>query len=140
MRFSTDTPTLAEWIALIQQDSAQAKKHMISLKARNKLQGIMAEPALEISVEDYDRAQRLLAAQDTATSEKVARLARLGHARLRPYREQVDWLELIGREPVFAREVYDALRARQAMLGLSAPQPLLDSIAAYRAASTGMRS
>ncbi len=44
---SLDTHTLNEWIALIQQDSEQAKQHMIWLKARRKQQGLMADPSLD---------------------------------------------------------------------------------------------
>jgi hypothetical protein len=52
--------TLNEWAALIRQDPEQAKQHAIRLRAQFKIQGLMADPALQISIEDYDRAQDLL--------------------------------------------------------------------------------
>ncbi len=57
-----ETPTLYEWVALIQQDPAQARKLIIAITVRNNIQGLLADPALTISMQDYNEAQRLLAA------------------------------------------------------------------------------
>ncbi len=57
-----ETPTLSEWVALIQHDSAQARKLIIAITVRSQIQGLLADPALTISMQDYNEAQRLLAA------------------------------------------------------------------------------
>jgi len=91
-----DTPTIFEWLALIQQDPAQARKLMITIKARDKIQGLFADPALTISVEEYDEAQRLLAAAagDPAIARRAAHMARLGQATMGPSPDRAAWQAL----------------------------------------------
>ncbi|HEU5101496.1 MAG TPA: hypothetical protein VFU22_20880 [Roseiflexaceae bacterium] len=121
----------------MQQDAAQAKQLLIRLKARNKQQGLFADPSLEISVEDYGRALSLVSAatSDPEQARQVARLARVGQATVGPYPDREDWIGLIKVDPVFARELYDALREKQAMFGLQTPQAILLSMRAYAAVS-----
>jgi hypothetical protein len=47
----SDSPTLNEWIAIIQQDVDQAQQLLLSLRAQIKQQNLMAAPTLTISVE-----------------------------------------------------------------------------------------
>ncbi len=104
-----DTPTIFEWLALIQQDPAQARKLMITIKARDKIQGLFADPALTISVEEYDEAQRLLAAAagDPAIARRAAHMARLGQATMGPSPDRAAWQALIAADPDFrARSVH----------------------------------
>ena len=133
-----DVPSFYEWVMLIQQDAAQAHQLLIALKARSKKQGLFASASLEISIEDYQRALRLFttAMTDPAQAEYITRIARIGRATVGPYPDREDWLTLIKDDPDFARSVYMALRAKQAMFGLQTPQAILISIAAY-AAVTG---
>ena len=131
----TDTPTFAEWVALIQQDAAQAKKLMIALKTRNKIDGLMADPSLTISLNEYDQAQTLIsaAADDPAEAKRLIHFTRLGQALLGPYPEREDWITLIDDDPVFARNVCLAWKTKQAMLGLQTPLALAQSIELYYA-------
>ncbi len=126
-----------EWVALIQHDPAQATKYMIAIKAQNKIQGLLADPSLTISVEKYDEAQRLLAAaaDDPATARRAAHMARLGQATMGPSPDRDTWQALIAADPDFAQDVCIALEAKAALLGLHTPQALLRSIATYRALS-----
>jgi len=81
-----DVPTFDEWVMLIQQNAVQAHQHVIALKARSKQQGLFADVSLEISIEDYEQAQRLFTAAttDPAQAERIARIARIGRATLGP--------------------------------------------------------
>ncbi len=128
-----DVPSFHEWVMLFQQNAVQASKLVIALKARNKQQGLMADPSLEISIEAYARAQRLVttATTDPTRAEYITRIARIGRAVLGPYPEREDWVQLIKDEPNFAQSVYAALQTKQAMFGLQTPQAILISIAAY---------
>ncbi|MBK9715615.1 MAG: hypothetical protein IPO81_30695 [Kouleothrix sp.] len=129
----TDTPTIHEWAALIQRDPAEAKRLLIALKARNKMQGLLAGPSLTISIEAYAEAQQQIAAatRDPAEAERLALMERLGQALLGPYPDRDAWLALLRDDPAFAHKLWLALRARAAMLGLQAPQALLRSIELY---------
>ena len=128
-----DTPTINEWIALIQEDADQAERHVISLRARIKKQGLMADPSLTISVEDYDRAQQLLelAKNDSQKLQQVASKAAVGRVTLEQLPDRDDWLALINSDPGFARKVYVELEIKHALLGMGAPLALLRSIEAY---------
>lgn len=132
-----DVPSFDEWVMLIQQNAVQARQLMIMLKARNKKQGLFADPSLEISNEDYDRAQRLFttATTDPAQAERITYIARVGRAILGPYPDREDWVTQIKDDPDFARSVYLALRTKEAMFGLQTPQAILMSMAAYAAVS-----
>ena len=135
MFFHSDTPTFDEWLALIQQDAARAGRLLIAIKARNKQLGLLADPALQMSIEDYQRAQALLAraAQDLAQARQVALAVRIGEALQRPAPDHAVWLALMADDPAFAHALYGALHARLAEFGPHAPQAILDSIAAYDA-------
>ena len=128
-----DVPTFDEWVMLIQQNAAEAKQLLIAFKVRNKQQGLLADASLEISIEDYARAQRLFteATTDPEQAERITRIARIGRASVGPYPDREDWLTLINDDPKFAEEVYGALQAKQAMFGLQTSQPIVMSIAAY---------
>jgi hypothetical protein len=130
-----DVPSFHEWVMLIQQNAAQARQLVIALKARNKKQGLFADVSLEMSIEDYERAQRLFAtaATDPAQAEYINDLARIGRATVGPYPDREDWLTLIKDDPDFARSVYGALQTKQGMFGLQTPQAIVMSIAAYAA-------
>jgi hypothetical protein len=132
-----DVPSFHEWVMLMQQNAVQASQLVIALKARNKKQGLFADPSLEISIEDYQRAQRLFtnASTDPAQAEYITHIARIGRATVGPYPDREDWVTLIKDDPDFAREVYGALRTKQGMFGLQTPQAILLSIAAYAAVS-----
>src|SRR4051812_1028625 len=136
-----DVPSFHEWVMLIQQDAARAEQLLIALKATNKQQGLFADPSLAISIEDYDRAQRLFttATTDPARAEYITRSARLGRATMGPYPERDDWVTLIKDDPDFARSVFKALQAKRAMFGLQTPQAIVMSITSYTAV-TGERS
>jgi hypothetical protein len=135
MQSIPDVPSFHEWVMLIQQNAIQASQLVIALNARNKQQGLLADPSLEISIEDYARAQRLFttATTDPARAEYISRTARIGRAVLGPYPERKDWVTLIKDDPSFAQSVYAALQTKQAMFGLQTPQAVLMSIAAYDA-------
>ena len=130
---TTGTPTIHEWAALIQRDPAAARKLLIALKARNKMQGLFADPSLTLSLEEYERAQQLLEASrnDPVAAAKLAHATRLGRALLGPYPDRAAWLALLQNDPAFAHSLSLALRTREAMLGPQAPQVLLHSIALY---------
>jgi hypothetical protein len=130
MPFHPDILILDEWVALIQQDSAQAKQHLIVLKARNKQQGLFADPSLEISIEDYGRAQALLASPDVP-QERIAKLVKLGEFTMRPLPDRAGWQALIEEDAAFAHQAYLAIMTKMAMLGVSAPQEIHRSIKAY---------
>lgn len=136
-----DVPSFDEWVMLIQENATQAKQVLIMLKARNKKQGLLADPSLELSIEDYDLAQSLVTAAttDPAKAEQVTRLARIGRATVGPFPDREDWIAMIKDDPDFAQSVFAALQAKQAMFGLSTPQAIVMSIAAYSAV-TGQRS
>ena len=136
-----DVPSFDEWVMLIQQNTAQAKQLLIMLKARNKKQGLLADPSLEISIEDHDRAQRLIAkaAIDPTQAERVNQLARIGRATVGPFPDREDWIAMIKDDPDFARALFNALQAKRAMFGLQTPQAIVLSIAAYTVV-TGERS
>jgi hypothetical protein len=132
MHFTPETPTYFEWLALIQQDAAQAKQLMIAIKARDKREGLMSDASLQNSVENYLRALKLLdIAGDPAIAKRIIYYTRLGRVLLGPYLELEDWIALIDNDPTFARDVWLAWKARQAMLGLSSPQGLLRCINLY---------
>src|SRR5215212_6844550 len=90
-------PSFNEWIMLIQENAAQAKQLLILLKARNKKQGLFADASLEMSIEDYERAQRWFAKATTAPeqAQRIAHSARIGRATVGPYPDREDWLTLI---------------------------------------------
>jgi len=127
------TPTFYEWVALIQQDSVQASQLVISLQAQLKKQGLMADPALTISIEDYAQAKNMLSTvtSDPDQAKRVTHITRLGQATLGLYPSHDDWVALIREEPHFARELCNALKTKQALLGLQTPQDLLTSIGTY---------
>ena len=133
MIFVPDTPGRDEWLALIQHDQQKAKSQMRSLRMQASVRSVLADPALEISLEAYERAQQLLAdaMADASKMERVARLTEIGRATLGPYPERADWIALIQRDPNLARQVYNAWRAKRAMLGLQSPQALLSTIEIY---------
>jgi hypothetical protein len=130
-----DTPSFYEWVMLIQQDAAQAKQHLIALKARNKKRGLFADPSLEISIEEYEGAQRLVtkATIEPEQAKRLAHIARVGRATVGPYPDREDWVTLIKDDPEFAQSVYAALQTKRAMFGLQTPQAVLISMAAYDA-------
>jgi hypothetical protein len=134
---SLEVPSFHEWVMLIQQDAAQAYQLLIALKARNKKQGLLADPSLEISIEAYARAQHLFttATTDPARAEYIRRIARIGRAVLGPYPDHEDWGTLLKDDSSFAQSVYAALQTKRAMFGLQTPQAILVSLAAYAAAS-----
>jgi hypothetical protein len=142
MHTTHDTPTMYEWVALIQQDAAQAKQLLIALKVRIKREGLMADPSLEISVEDYQRAQNLLAsaAGDAEKTSQVHSMARLGQATFGPYPDRHSWLRMIDEDPIFADRIWGELRAKQALFGPGTPRAVLESIAAYRAAKAELQA
>jgi hypothetical protein len=133
MLLPSATPTFHEWVALIQQDSTQAKQLLVSLQAQLKKQGLMADPGLDISIEDYEKAQNLLSAalSDPRRAERIAYITRFGEALLGPYPDREDWLRLIREDPNFAQELCFALQTKQVLLGLHTPQDLLKSIEIY---------
>jgi hypothetical protein len=133
-----DVPSFHEWVMLIQQDAEQAKQILIALKARNKKQGLLADASLEISIEEFEDAQRLFtkATTDPAQAARVARIAQIGRAVLGPYPNSDDWAALINDDPDFAESVYNALRTKAAMFGLQTSQAVLMSIAAYEAVTS----
>lgn len=128
-----DIPTINEWVVLLQDDPVSAKKLMIAIKARNKMQGLFADPSLTLSLEEYERAQQLLEASrnDPVAAAKLVHATRLGRALLGPSPDRAAWLALLQNDPAFAHSLSLALRTREAMLGPQAPQVLLHSIALY---------
>lgn len=133
MLYSSYGPTLREWIALIQQDAIQAEQILISIKVRNKQLGLMADPSLQMSIEDYQRAQDLLsqATHDPQKAKFVAVAARLGQALMRPAPDRDGWLVLIADDPTFAQQLYGALQAKCARFGAQTPSEIIESINAY---------
>jgi hypothetical protein len=107
-----DVPSFDEWVMLIQQNAQQASQLVIALKARNKRQGLFADASLEMSIEDYQRAQRLFttAATDPAQAERINRIAHNGRATVGPYPDREDWVMLIKDDPDFAQSLYGALQ------------------------------
>lgn len=132
-----NVPTFDEWVMLVQQDAAQAKQLLIALKARNKRQGLLADASLELSIEYYERAQRLLAkaASDPEQADRVSQIARVGRATAGPFPDREDWKALLKDDPAFAQGVYASLRTKRAMFGLQTPQAIMLSLRAYAAAS-----
>ncbi len=131
-----DVPSFHEWVMLIQQNAEQASQLVIAIKARNKKQGLFADPSLTMSIEEYEDAQRLFAkaTTDPDQAQRITYIARIGQAILAPYPDRENWLTLIKDDPDFARAVYMALRTKQGMFGLQTPQAILISIAAYSSA------
>jgi hypothetical protein len=130
----TDTPTIYEWIALLQRDPEEAQQLAISLKTRMLRDSLLADPALTISLEDYQRAQQLLAKakEDAATMQRVAHMARLGQATLGPVPGQEDWAAMIEEDPQFARSISAAWEVKCAQRGIYTPRAILRSLALYR--------
>jgi hypothetical protein len=128
------THTLNEWIALIQQEPDQAKQHMIWLKARRKQRGLMADPSLTISIEDYDRAQQLLASatSDPQHLQEIEARAKVGRMTLGKLPDREDWRALIDADPDLAEKVCAELELKHAMLMIDTPPALLRSIEGYR--------
>lgn len=135
MSSSLNTHTLNEWIALLQQDAEQAKQHVVWLKARRKQQGLTADPSLTISIEDYDRAQQLLASatSDPRRLQQIEASAKIGRVTLGKLPDREDWRTLIDVDPAFAKGVCAELEIKSALLGLQTPPALQQSIAIYRA-------
>src|SRR4051795_5290172 len=98
-----DVPSFNEWVMLIQENAAQAKQLLIMVKARNKKQGLLADPSLELSIEHYERAQRLVteAMTDSAKAAQVTHFARIGRATIGPYPDREDWIAMIKDDPDF---------------------------------------
>ena len=138
----SDTPSLNEWLAIIDGDVREAEQHVLALRARLKRQGIMADPALQISIEDYAQARQLLsvAANTTEATQQIIRRVAIGRAALAPYRNRDEWLALIQADPDFAQAVYSELEGKRGMLGLSTPRGLEQSVAAYQAAKAEQQS
>jgi P2-related tail formation protein len=130
----SDSPTLNEWIAIIQHDADQAQQLLLSLRAQIKQQNLMAAPALTISAENYERAQQLLAAamHDPQQTEKIAQRAALGHATLASLPNREEWRQLFQTDASFAHALHQELQLKQAQMGLSTPRALQASIDAYR--------
>ena len=130
--------TLNEWIAFIQQDPEQANQQAVWLQEQIKKQGIMIDPAFEISIENYDRAQHVLskAANEPQQAERIARMAAVGRVTLGEYPSREGWLELIQTNPTFAQLVYYELKAKQALLGLQTPPTIKSSIETYHSIIT----
>src|SRR5689334_11202040 len=118
------TPTLNEWIALIQKDPDQAKQLVTRLRANIKKQGFLADPSLSISSEDYDRAQHLLASavNNQQEMQKLASKAAIGRITLEKNPSRDDWLSLINEDFAFARLVCIELESKRALLGINAPK------------------
>src|SRR5262245_3907495 len=131
---SSDALTLNEWLALIQHDPEQAKKQVILFKARRKQQGLMADPSLTITIDDYDRAQQLLAAADNSQpAQQIEARAKIGRVTLGKLPDQEDWLALITADPALAANICTELELKHAMQGTNTPSGILKSIAIYRA-------
>ena len=128
-----NTPTLNEWIALIQQDLDQAKQLVTRLRTSIKKQGFLVDPSLSISSEDYDRAQHLLvsALNNPQEMQQIASKAAIGRITLKKIPNRDDWLSLINADSALARLVCIELESKQALLGINAPQELLRSIESY---------
>jgi hypothetical protein len=131
---SSDTPTSAEWIALIQSDPEQARQQANALKVSIARGGLIVDPALTISLEDYEKAQRLLAKaqQDGETAQRVAHMARVGQATLGAPPSREEWASMIAEDPQFAQAVAGAWQAKLAMVGSRMSRAVIQSVAAYR--------
>lgn len=134
MLINTPPITINEWIALIQQDPEYSNQRLIWLREQIRTQGIMADPSLEISVENYENAQILLikAAEEPQQKEKIARIAAVGQITLGGYPGRDGWLALIQSDDTLARLVYLGLEAKKAALGLQTPQELKTSMEIYQ--------
>ena len=134
MLINTPPITIKEWVALIQQAPEYSNQHLVWLREQIRIQGIMADPSLEASVENHDSAQFLLikAADDPQQAEKIARIAIVGQITLGGYPGRDDWLVLIQSDYTLARRVYLELEAKRAALGIKTPQELKTSIEIYQ--------
>src|SRR5436305_5855642 len=125
-----DTPTLSEWIVLIQRNPDQAQQHINSLRERINKQGFIVDPALIISVEHYEQAHQLLitALDNPDQANKIFHLSALGQATLDRYPDKEDWRMLIQNDPTFAQNMCIELEIKRAILGPKTPQLLQSSI------------
>src|SRR5687768_3279661 len=112
----SDTPTVNELIAIFQNDADQAHQLLLSLRAQIKQQNLMAEPALTMSVEDFDRAQQILttAMRDPQQRETLARRVALGRATVASCPNREEWQQLIHNDASFAQALYQEFQLKQA--------------------------
>lgn len=124
------TPTFNEWIVFLQQAPDQANRQALVIRAEIRKQDPIADPALELSIQEYEKAQQLLAAatNDPQQNEEIRQLTALGQATLGPYPNREDWLTLIQTDPTFAQSLCTELEIKRAILGWHTPQDLQTSI------------
>ena len=127
------TPTLYEWIALVQQDPEHARKISASLQRKLKKEGVMADPSISMSFAYYEQALRILdeKSTDPKQAQRMVNYTRIEQALQQPYPRYDDWLFLIDREPTFAQQLCIALEVKQATIGMRSPHDLVASIAIY---------
>lgn len=128
-----ETPTLYEWVALIQQNAEQSHQLSAFLRVESRNQGVAAEPSLIMSIKYYEQAIQLLSIKtmDSKQDLQIAYLTRIGQAMLKPYPRYDDWQFLIGEDPTFARDLCIALEIKRAVIGPHSPHDLVESIAVY---------
>jgi hypothetical protein len=145
-----ETPTVNEWLVLIQHDPVQAQQHVKGLQdqvvafddfVRNphihtveefrqaRHLHIGAEQAM--SIENYQTAQQVIAGlgDQPISDTRLTQRLRLGRATLTAYPDQNEWLVLFTAEPAFTRALRGELGRKAAVLGLAAPCVLSLSIA-----------
>jgi hypothetical protein len=128
-----DTPTGEEWLALLAEQPDIAADLIEALRAQLKQPAWLRDPAVDISLEEYEKASRLFeqAQTDNTVRAKLAPMIAQGHKTMAPPPNHADWQKMIVHDPTEAKALYLALRAKEAMLGLTTPRALALSIRAY---------
>src|SRR5690349_1670909 len=112
MLLAPDTPNEEEWLALLAEQPDIASALIETLRAQLQQPTWLREPAVDISLEDYESASRLFqqAQSDGTIRAKLApRIAR-GHLTMAPPPSRTDWQHLIADDPTEARAVYLAFK------------------------------
>jgi len=121
-----ETPIFYEWIALVQHPGAKAHQLAQSLRSRLNDFPLFTGPEVQISLEDFERAQRRLrnAADDPAKQDQIERHVGLGCTLMAPPPDAADWQSLIHNDAASARRLYLAFQAKCAALGLATPRAI----------------
>jgi hypothetical protein len=133
MLLAPDTPNEEEWLALLAEQPDIAADIIEALRTQLKQPAWMREPAVDISLQDYERASRLFeqAQSDSAVRAKLAPMIARGRLTMAPPPNQADWQQMIADDPAKAKALYLAFKKKEAMLGLATPRALVLSLKAY---------
>jgi hypothetical protein len=145
-----ETPTVKEWLVLIQYDAEQAQQQVMRLQAQvaafhdfvrnphihtveefREARHLHVGAAHDMSIQDYQTAQQAIAnlSNHSTSDTRLAQPLRLGRATLTAYPNHNEWMVLFTAEPAFTRAFQHELELKAAMLGIEAPCILNLSVA-----------